>query len=665
MILGFLQRIGRSLMLPIAVLPAAAILVRLGADDMLNIPFVHEGGNALLDPSNMGLIFAIGVAIGFSKDGNGAAALSGTVAYLVLNATAQSFNEDINMNVLGGILSGIVAGLLYNRFYRIQLPDWLAFFGGRRFVPIVTSVAMVILGGVAGLVWPSVQNGINSLGQWIIHSGAAGVGAYGFFNRLLIPTGLHHVINTLIWFDFGTFKNAAGDVFHGDIPRFLNGDPKAGIFTAGFFPVMMFGLPGACLAMYVTAKRHRKKVVGGFLFGLAFTSFLTGVTETIEFSFMFLAPFLYVIHAVLAGTSLMVANLFGIHDGFGFSASFIDYLLNFNIAQKPLLLLAQGIAYGIIYFIVFYLAIRIFNIKTPGRENEGEQGEDASSWLFDQELSGSKPSDSGASGQPSSSGGKFDNIAYHYLQALGGKENIDTFDSCATRLRLKMNDMSKVDEAELKRNGAAGIMKMGKRNLQVVVGTQVEFVADAIRERMDSGNTEAPESEPKPQQEKEEPSAHHQLPPLRADDFVAPLDGKVIPLTDVDDDVFSQKMMGDGLAIEPTGGSVASPVNGKIINIFPTKHAIGIRSEGGYEIMVHLGLDTVKLNGQGFDSLISEDQNVSQGQEIMKIDLDYLRKNAPSTVSPIVFTNLGEGQSVDLKHTGEVKQGTTGILEIE
>lgn len=661
MILGFLQRIGRSLMLPIAVLPAAAILVRLGADDMLNIPFVTAGGNGILDPDGLALIFAIGVAIGFSRDKSGAAALSGAVGYLVLTAAAQGIDKNIDMNVLGGIIAGVIAGLLYNRFYQIQLPDWLAFFGGRRFVPIVTAVAMVILGGVAGFVWPPVQDAINNLGEWIIHSGAIGLGAYGFFNRLLIPTGLHHVINTLIWFEFGTFKDAAGNVFHGDIPRFLNGDRSAGIFTAGFFPVMMFGLPGACLAMYVTAKKHRKKVIGGFLFGLAFTSFLTGVTEPIEFSFMFLAPVLYVIHAILAGTSLMVANLIGIHDGFGFSASFIDYLLNFTLAQKPLLLLLQVLIYGIVYFIVFYFAIKAFNIKTPGREDEGEEGADTS-WLFDQNLSSSKTTTSEATGRASD--GKYDSTAYHYLQALGGKENIASFDSCATRLRMKMNDMSKVNEAELKRNGAAGIMKMGKKNLQVVVGTQVEFVADAIRERMESGNTGPPESESKTQQEGEEPAAHP-LPPLQADEFAAPLDGKLIPLTDVDDDVFSQKMMGDGFAIEPTGGSVASPVNGKIINIFPTKHAIGILSKEGYEIMIHLGLDTVKLNGQGFEALIDEDQNVSKGQEIMKIDLDFIKNNAPSTVSPIVFTNLAEGQFVDLKQTGEVKQGATGILAIE
>lgn len=648
--LAFLQRIGKSLMLPIAMLPAASLILVLGTPALFDIPFMAAGGNGIL--GNLGIIFAIGVAIGFSKDSSGPAALSGAIAYLVMTGAAQAIDKTINMGVLGGIIAGIIAGLLYNRFYQIKLPDYLAFFGGKRFVPIITAVTMVILGGIAGIVWPSIQDGIHAVGEWIINAGAFGAGVYGFFNRLLIPFGLHHVINTLIWFEFGSFTDAAGEVWHGDINRFLHGDPTAGIFTAGFYPIMMFGLPAACLAMYLTANKENKKVVGGLMLSLALTSFITGVTEPIEFSFMFLAPVLYGIHALLAGTSLYVANLLDIHYGFGFSAGAIDYLLQFKLAKGQWILLLQGIIYGIIYFVVFYFAIIKFNLKTPGREAEGESGEGIS-WLFDQEVSSGSDS-------KTSSGDKYDTTAYHYLQGLGGKENIKSLDYCATRLRLQMNDMSKVNEEKLKKSGANGVMKMGKTNLQVIVGTTVEYVADAMKKRMDSVNEKPPESKPK-----EAETDGNKLPPLNEKDFIAPMEGKIIPITEVDDEMFSKKMLGDGFAIEPSNGTIVSPVDGKVINIFPTKHAIGVQTKQGHEILIHVGLDTVQLNGNGFETLVEEGQQVKQGQGLLNVDLDYVSKNAPSTVTPVIFTNLGEGQTVELKKTGAINSGSVGIISLQ
>ncbi|OPX04050.1 N-acetylglucosamine-specific PTS transporter subunit IIBC [Geobacillus sp. LEMMY01] len=452
--LGFLQRLGKALMLPIAVLPAAGLLLRLGQPDLLNIPFIAAAGDAVF--SNLALIFAIGVAIGFSKDGNGAAALAGAIGYFVLTKGAAAIDKDINMSVLGGIISGVIAGLLYNRYHDIKLPDWLGFFGGRRFVPIVTSLVMLVLALIFGYVWPPIQDGINAVGHWIVGAGAVGVGIFGFLNRLLIPVGLHHVLNSFVWFVFGEYNGKTGD-----LSRFFAGDPDAGIFMAGFFPIMMFGLPAAALAMIAAAKKERRKAVAGALLGVALTSFLTGITEPIEFLFMFLSPLLYVVHAVLTGLSLAVATMLDIHHGFTFSAGAIDFFLNYGIAKKPYLLIVQGLVYAVVYFVVFYFLITKLDLKTPGREDEVE-GEFA---------------DSGAA----QSGVKYEDLAAKYIEALGGKDNLAQIDNCVTRLRLKVKDMSKVNEAELKRLGAKGVLRLNQTDLQVVVGTDVEFLANAMR----------------------------------------------------------------------------------------------------------------------------------------------------------------------------------------
>ncbi|MGD6969381.1 N-acetylglucosamine-specific PTS transporter subunit IIBC [Rossellomorea vietnamensis] len=453
--LGFLQRIGKALMLPIAVLPAAALLLRLGQPDLLDIAFVSAAGKAIFD--HLALLFAIGVAIGLSKDGNGAAGLAGAIGFLVLGEGTKAINADINMGVLGGILSGVVAGLLYNRYHDKKLPDYLGFFGGRRFVPIITSLVMILLAGVFGYVWPPIQDAINGIGEWIVGAGALGVGMFGFLNRLLIPLGLHHVLNTLVWFEFGEFTNAAGEVVKGDLTRFFAKDPDAGAFMTGFFPVMMFGLPAAALAMIAAAKKERRKLISGAMIGIAFTSFLTGITEPIEFLFMFLSPVLYLAHAVLTGAAMSLAYVLDIHHGFGFSAGAIDYILNFNIAQKPLLLLGLGLVYGVLYFVIFYFMIIKFNLKTPGREVEVE-GEFSPG-----------------------AGGNYKEMAEKYLAALGGKENLISIDNCVTRLRLVVEDTGLVNEPELKGLGAKGVITLNQKDLQVVVGTDVEFLANELK----------------------------------------------------------------------------------------------------------------------------------------------------------------------------------------
>ncbi|SDK03615.1 N-acetylglucosamine-specific PTS transporter subunit IIBC [Sediminibacillus albus] len=640
--LAFLQRIGKSLMFPIAMLPAAALLVRLGAEDLLDIQFISQAGNGILQ--NLALIFAIGVAMGFARDASGAAALSGAVAYLVLTGGVQSFGDDLDMGVFGGIIAGIVAGLLYNRYSDIKLPDWLAFFGGKRFVPIISAVVMVILAGIFGIIWPPIQSVINGLGEWMLGAGALGVGSYGFFNRLLIPIGLHHVINTLVWFDFGSFvPEGADEAVRGEINRFLQGDPSAGTFLAGFFPILMFGLPAACLAMYAAAKKGRRAAVGGMLFSIGFTAFLTGVTEPIEFSFMFLSPLLYFVHAVLTGISMMVALWLDIRHGFGFSAGFIDYVLNFGIAQNPLILFVQGLVFAAIYFVIFYFLIIKLDLKTPGREDEDVEHAEESGIA-----------DKGAN--------TYDSKAYHYLKALGGPDNIKTLDYCATRLRLEMNNMEQVDEKALKRQGANGVMKLNKKNLHVIVGTTVDFLAEAMRKRMENNNMEAPGGSENAKEE-QQPEPKETLQPLAQEDFAAPAKGKIIDLTEVPDEVFSQKMMGEGFAIDPADGLFVAPVDGEVINVFPTKHAIGIKAESGHEILVHVGLETVQLGGKGFDVFVSEGERVKKGDKLLQVDLDYVKENAASAISPIIFTNLGEENHVKLTHTGEIQKNQTNIIE--
>ncbi|MCL1631055.1 N-acetylglucosamine-specific PTS transporter subunit IIBC [Sporolactobacillus sp. CPB3-1] len=632
--LGFLQRIGKSLMLPIAALPAAALLLRLGQPDLLNIPFIAAAGNAVF--SNLALIFAIGIAVGFAKDNNGAAALAGAMGFFVLSACATSLNKTINLGVLGGIIAGIIAGLLYNRYHNIKLPDWLAFFGGRRFVPIVTSGTMLVIGFLFGYVWPYVQLLISHLATWLYDAGMFGAAIYGLLNRLLLPLGLHHVINTLIWFEFGTFKG-----FHGEITRFLHGDPNAGLLLSGYFPIMMFGLPAACFAMIAAAKKEKRKAVSGMLAGIALTSFVTGVTEPIEFSFMFLAPALYVIHAFLTALSMAITYALGIHDGFSFSAGAIDYLINYRIAQKPLLLLLVGIVFAALYFVVFYFAIKWFDLKTPGREDDDAIVADVT--------------ENDAVGHTN---GKYETIALQLIHDIGGKENITSIDNCTTRLRLTVNDSAIADSSAMKRHGAHGVVKLNKTNLQVVIGTDVEFVADAMKTLVNASEVLT---------ENDDDSDSASAPDVKtvtvgAESICSPVKGDLVPITDVPDKAFSGKMMGDGFAVDPEDGLVVSPVDGKVSSIFPTKHAIGLTGSDGLEVLIHIGLDTVKLNGEGFTNYVREGDPVIKGQKLIHFDLSSIRDKVPSLITPVIFTNLDPSKHVVLKKKGSVDQGETDII---
>jgi N-acetylglucosamine PTS system EIICBA or EIICB component len=473
------QQLGRALMLPIAVLPVAGLLLRLGQPDLLDIATLASAGDAIF--SNLGILFAIGIAVGLARENHGAAGLAGAVAFLVatkgaevlvnvpaevigaatgahkdLAVAAYKARQLAKVSVPIGIISGILAGALYNRYYDIKLPDYLAFFGGRRFIPIVAGAAGVVVAFVFGLGFPGVERAMDAVSHGVIESGSIGLFVYGVLNRLLIITGLHHILNNVAWFLVGDYNGVTGD-----LKRFFAGDPTAGAFMSGFFPVMMFGLPAACLAMYHTALPERRRAVGGLLLSMALTSFLTGVTEPIEFTFMFLAPSLFVVHAILTGLAMVTMDLLGSRMGFGFSAGLFDYALNFNRSTHPWVMPFVGAVYALLYYGLFRYFIERFNLKTPGRE------------LEEAALEPRAGDAQGADG---------------FIAALGGAGNLREVTACTTRLRLTLADRSRVDAAALRRLGARGTVNIADTGLQVVVGPMADQIATDIRARLAAGD---------------------------------------------------------------------------------------------------------------------------------------------------------------------------------
>ncbi|WP_437947009.1 N-acetylglucosamine-specific PTS transporter subunit IIBC [Sorangium sp. So ce296] len=466
-----LQRVGKALMLPIAVLPIAGLLLRLGQPDVLDIAFVAQAGGAIFD--NLALIFAVGIAVGLARETNGVAGLSGMIAYLVITNGVKSIDDKIKMGVLAGILAGVLAGAMYNRFRDTKLPSFLGFFGGSRFVPIVTGGASLALALVLGVVWPTIQGAIDAVGGWIVASGPVGAFFFGVLNRLLIPTGLHHILNNLAWFVVGSFQGAKGAVT-GDLNRYFAGDPSAGVFMAGFYPVMMFGLPAACLAIYRTARPENRKATFGVMFSAALTAFLTGITEPIEFAFMFLAPALYAVHAVLTGLSLALLDVLGVKHGFSFSAGFIDYALNYGLSTKGWMIVPIGLAYAVVYYGLFVVCIERFNLATPGREAAAAPSAVASEGGGADTAGGAEA----GAGVEAGAGG----LAGQFLRALGGHGNIREIDACITRLRLVMVDRDRVKDADLRALGAKGVVRPGTDSLQVILGPMAESIAKEMRE---------------------------------------------------------------------------------------------------------------------------------------------------------------------------------------
>ena len=669
-ILGYLQKVGRALMVPVATLPAAAILMGVGywidpvgwGGDNALAAFFIKSGSAIID--NMSVLFAIGVAYGMSKDKDGAAALTGFVGFLVLTTlcspAAVSMIQKIPAdqvpaafgkisNQFVGILVGIISAELYNRFSSVELPKALSFFSGRRLVPILTSFVMIAVAFIMMYIWPVIFDGLVNFGEHIQKLGSVGAGVYAFFNRLLIPVGLHHALNSVFWFDVAGIN---------DIPNFLGGAQSieagkavvgiTGRYQAGFFPIMMFGLPGAALAIYHCARPENKAKVLGIMMAGAFAAFFTGITEPLEFSFMFVAPVLYVIHAVLTGISVFIAASMHWIAGFGFSAGLVDMVLS---SRNPLavhwwMLIPQGLVFFVIYYVVFRFTITKFNLMTPGRELAV-----AGSEADGQDVNVSSGSEQDVAG-----------LARQYIAAVGGSDNLTGIDACITRLRLNVKDSSLVNEALAKRLGASGVIRLNKTSVQIIVGFVAEKIANAMKTTGPVAAAEA-NAAPAAAAPTAKPQAVANAKTIAA--LVSPITGDIVALEQVPDEAFASKAVGDGVAVKPTDKTVVAPAAGTVVKIFNTNHAFCLETENGAEIVVHMGIDTVALNGQGFKRLVEEGAEVQAGQPILEMDLDFLNANARSMISPVVCSNSDDYSALVILATGKVVAGQTPLYEIK
>ncbi len=664
-------------MVPVATLPAAAILMGIGywidpvgwGGDNALAALLIKSGAAIID--NMSVLFAIGVAYGMSKDKDGAAALTGFVGFLVVTTlcspAAVSMIKGLPLeevpvafgkinNQFVGILVGVLSAELYNRFSSVELPRALSFFSGRRLVPILTSFLMIIVAFILMYIWPVIYGGLVSFGESIKDMGALGAGIYAFFNRLLIPVGLHHALNSVFWFDVAGIN---------DIPNFLAGQQAidsglatvgvTGRYQAGFFPVMMFGLPGAALAIYHCARKENKAKVAGIMIAGAFAAFFTGITEPLEFSFMFVAPVLYVIHAFLMAISVYIAASMEWISGFGFSAGLVDMFLS---SRNPLavhwyMLIVQGIVFFFIYYGIFRFTITKFNLKTPGREDDVVGDETADG--YDEDIKTA----------PANSKEGIQQEARQYIAAIGGSDNLTGIDACITRLRLNVKDATVVNDAYAKRLGASGVIRLNKQSVQVIVGTRAELVANAMRDVLTQGPVAAYEgtsastvSTEKTPVKQANANAKVLL------EMIAPFDGEVVALKDVPDEAFSSGVVGDGIAIKPTSNIVMAPATGTVVKIFDTNHAFCIETDNGVEIIVHMGIDTVALGGKGFKRLVEEGADVKVGQPILELDLEYLNANAKSMISPVIVSNIDDFDKIAEQVAGVVVGNKTVIYNV-
>ncbi|MCB5312329.1 N-acetylglucosamine-specific PTS transporter subunit IIBC [Yersinia intermedia] len=672
-ILSYLQKVGRALMVPVATLPAAAILmgvgywidpVSWGGDNALAALFIKSGA-AIID--NMSVLFAIGVAYGMSKDKDGAAALTGFVGFLVLTTlcspAAVSMIQKIPVdqvpaafgkinNQFVGILVGIISAELYNRFSSVELPKALSFFSGRRLVPILTSFLMIVVAFILMYVWPLIYNALVTFGEYIKDMGSVGAGIYAFFNRLLIPVGLHHALNSVFWFDVAGIN---------DIPNFLGGQQSidsgkaivgiTGRYQAGFFPIMMFGLPGAALAIYHCARPENRAKVAGIMLAGAFAAFFTGITEPLEFSFMFVAPVLYFLHAVLTGISVFIAASMHWIAGFGFSAGLVDMVLSSRnpLATQWYMLIPQGLVFFAIYYVVFRFTIQKFNLLTPGRELAVEGSEEDG---YDVNVDNT----------PAVNESEINGLARRYIGAIGGSDNLTAIDACITRLRLNVKDSAQVNDSVAKRLGASGVIRLNKQSVQIIVGTRAELIASAMRTVLAGGSVPAASSSVAPAEVK--PQAVINTTKTASLVLVSPITGDVVALDQVSDEAFASKAVGEGVAIRPTDKMVVSPANGTIVKIFNTDHAFCLETETGAEIVVHIGIDTVKLNGQGFARLVDEGATVVAGQPILELDLAYLNANARSMISPVVVSNIDDYAGISVLAGSSVVAGQSPLFEI-
>ena len=667
-----LQRLGKSLMLPIALLPAAGILLRLGQPDLLGQiktpiigPFfeaMSAAGGAVF--ANLPLLFAVGVAIGFAKKADGSTALSAVAGYLVMDAVFNTMSPVvlagitdvkgdqamINYSVFAGIVVGLVTAWLFDRYHNIQLPAYLGFFGGRRFVPIVVSLASLIIGFGLSYFYPIFNTGLTAVGAAIGGSGAVGAFVYGFANRMLIPVGLHHILNTYIWFIYGSYTTPSGNVVTGELTRFAAGDMTAGLLTSGFYPILMFGLPAAALAMIHVAKPKQKQVAIGILSAAGLTAFLTGVTEPLEFAFMFVAFPLYLIHAVLTGLSLAIAYLLDIHLGFSFSAGLIDLLLygTAPAAQHIPLLIGMGVAFFALYYFMFRFAIVKWNMRTPGRLPDDE---------FEAEQAANLTDGGGAAA--GGAGGAALAKAEQLIAAFGGRPNLVNTDACITRLRMEVADKSQVDQARLKALGAAGVIEVGN-NVQAIFGTQAEALKNDILSAI-----AANPSGPAVAVDTAAPAASEAAPVAAAaavapTTILAPVPGRPVALKDVPDATFARGIVGYGLAIDPPRGVVqaVAPIGGTVLTLWP--HAYVIVTPEGVGVLVHLGLDTVQLNGQGFTTHVAQGDVVEPGQLMITFDVPAVEATGRNPIIPVVVM---DSKKDDIAYTDAVIGGELNALD--
>lgn len=706
-IFSVLQRVGRSFMLPIAILPVAGLLLGIGSSftnattietygltSLLGngtilhalLVIMNKVGSAVFD--NLPLIFAVGVAIGMAKKEKEVSALSAVIAYFVMNTAinamltitgqilengeiAESVLEgtitsvcgiqSLQMGVFGGIIVGLGVAALHNRFYRIQLPNALSFFGGTRFVPIISTIVYMFVGILMYFVWPVVQNGIYALGGLVTGSGYAGTLIFGLIKRALIPFGLHHVFYMPFWQTaVGGTMEVAGQMVQGgqniffaqlaDSANIAHFSADATRYFSGEFIFMIFGLPGAALAMYHCAKPEKKKAAGGLLLSAALACMATGITEPLEFSFLFVAPALFVVQVILAGTAYMIAHILNIAVGLTFSGGLLDFFL-FGILQGNektswMRVIPVGILYFFLYYFIFKFMIKKFDFKTPGREDD-----DVETKLYTKaDVNARKEAQNdGAASE--------DAMSEAITKGLGGKKNISDVDCCATRLRCTVHDAARVSDDILKATGASGVVHKGN-GVQVIYGPNVTVIKSNLEDYLEKAPNTYAEAENTPTPKEAEPT--QETKEQKVVDTItvcSPISGLAADLSTAPDEAFAEKMMGDGAVVTPEDPYVRAPEDGEVAFVFDTKHAIGFVTDSGVSLLIHVGIDTVKLNGEGFEALVESGQTVKKGDPMLKLDLEYLKTHAPSVTSPVLCTELEENQRIRLLTDGPVKAG--------
>lgn len=703
-IFGVLQRVGRSFMLPIAILPVAGLLLGFGGSftnqtmletyGLTNImgegTILHaiflvmsDAGNIVF--ANLPIIFAMGVAIGMAKKEKEVAALASAIAFFIMHASIGAMIDinggaeqmlngattsvcgitSLQMGVFGGILVGLGVAALHNKFYKIELPQVLSFFGGTRFVPIISALVYTAVGILMYFIWPVIQNGIYAVGDVVLNSGYAGTWVYGLMERLLIPFGLHHVFYLPFWQTaVGGTLEVGGQLIEGAQNIFFAqlADPtvdkfavSATRFMSGKFPLMIFGLPGAALAMYKTAKPEKRKEVGGLLLSAALTSMLTGITEPLEFTFLFVAPLLYGIHCVFAGLAYMLMHVFEVGVGMTFSGGLIDMFL-FGILQGNektnwIWIVIVGVGYFVVYYFLFSFLIKKLNLKTPGRGDDDEEVKLYRRSDVDAKKKGAAEDSENLNDE--------DALSKSICQGLGGKKNISDVDCCATRLRCTVYKPELVNDGTLKATGASGVVHKGN-GVQIIYGPRVTVIKSNLEDYLEKAPDEeyiAGDAENTEADVETRTDMKTDAKVVKTVTISSPITGSAVELTETPDEVFSNKMLGDGAAVTPVDNIVRAPEDGEVAFVFDTNHAIGFLTDTGISLLIHVGIDTVKLEGKGFEVLVENGQKVKKGEPMLKLDLDFLKENAPSIMSPVICSEMEDNQKVRVLKTGDVNAG--------